>query len=50
MNKKGLAWETFGKIVLALAVLLILIGIVYVLKDKMYELWDKIVNIFRLGG
>jgi len=50
MNKKGLAWETLGKIILAMVILLVLIGIIYILKDKMYELWEKIVNIFRFGG
>ncbi len=50
MNKKGLAWETFGKIVLALAVLLILLGVIFVLSGKMDEVWQRIVNIFTFGG
>ncbi len=49
-NKKALAWDVLGKIILAIAVLLILLLIIYVLKDKMYSLWEKIVNIFRFGG
>ncbi len=49
-NKKGaLEFETIMKLLLALIVLLIVIGLVFLLKDKSISILDKIKQIFRTG-
>lgn len=51
MNKKGdFSWETLAKLMLALVMLLFIAGIIFLAKDKIYSLLEKVTNIFRFGG
>lgn len=50
INKKGdMEFETILKLLLALIVLLIVIGLVFLLKDRSISILDKIKEIFRTG-
>ena len=51
MNKKGdLEIDVVLKLLLALVVLLIIIGIIYFFKSGSLNLLDKIKDIFRFGA
>ncbi len=51
MNKKGdLEFETVIKLLLALIILLVIIGLVYILKGKSFNILDKIKLILRFGS
>ena len=48
MNKKGdFGMEQISKIIISLIVLFVILGITWLLKDKISVLFDKIVNILR---
>ena len=50
MNKKGdFTFEQIGKILLALAFLIILILIAFLFKDKLVQVIENIKNIVRFG-
>ena len=50
MNKKGdMEFETVMKLLLALIILLIVIGLLFILKGKSINILDKIKDIFRVG-
>ena len=49
MEKKGdLAWDTIGKLVIALAFLLLMLVILYLFKDKLIGITDQIKALFRV--
>jgi len=48
MNKKGVwGWEEISKLLLVIIILLVLLGIIFYLKENGFELIEKINNIFR---
>ena len=48
MNKKAdFGWEQISKILLILLGLIIIIGIIFYLKEKGYDLYKEIISIFR---
>jgi len=50
MNKKGVwGWEEISKILLALIILIIIIGIIVYLKGRGSEFTEQIINIFRFS-
>jgi len=50
MNKRGVwGWEEISKLLLIIIILLVVIGIIFYLKGRGFELIDKINNIFRFG-
>lgn len=48
MKKATLTWDTIGKLVLAVVVLLILIGVVWLAKDKITDLYTKLIDFMRI--
>ena len=51
MNKKGdLEFETVIKLLLALIILLVIIGLIFILKGKSFVIFDKIKSILRFGN
>ena len=49
MNKRGLEFETLGKWIIALIVLVIIILGITILRGKGSELMDKFLDIVRFG-
>ncbi len=50
MNKKAeFGWEQISKILIVLIVLIILMGIIFYLKERGNELIKDIINIFRFS-
>ena len=50
MNKKAdFVWSRLATIILVLALLVVLLVAVYFLKDKLFELWDKILEFLRFS-
>ncbi len=49
MKKAGFALDNTGWLLLALLTLFVLIALIFVLKQPMMDLTDKIINIFRFG-
>ena len=47
MNKKGDMWDFLIPILIALGVLVIVISLIFILKEEGFSLIDKIKNIFR---
>lgn len=48
MNKKGdFGMEEISKIIIALIVLFVILGITWLLKDKIFVLFSKIVDVLR---
>ena len=50
MKKGDLTWDTIGKILIALAILVFIILMIFLLKDKSYSLLDRIKDILAFGG
>ena len=48
MDKKGLIWDELGKAILALVIILILFLIIYLLRDRLSVLTEKLRFLF--GG
>ena len=50
MNKKGdMEFETVMKLLLALIILLIILGLIFLLKNKLINILDRIKEILRIG-
>ena len=49
MKKADLAWDKIGKLILILAVLIILIAISLLFKDKIYQVLDGLKEFLRFG-
>jgi len=49
MKKGDFSFETIVKIILALLVLLFIIGLIYIIKPQIYNIFDSIVKALRLG-
>ena len=49
-RKGGMLDTALGKAVLALIALLVIIGIIWIMKDKMASVWGKLARIIRFGG
>ncbi len=50
MKKGDIELDYLAKIVIAIAFLLLMAFIVWILKDKIFEFGDKIKEIFKFGG
>ncbi len=51
MNRKGdIAWDEIGKWALVLLLILILLYIIFKVKNTTGGLWENIKNIFRFGA
>lgn len=49
LGKKGLLESTIGKVVLAVIVLIILIGLVMTFSEKLSSLWGGLARVLRFG-
>ena len=49
MKKGDFSFETIVKIILALLILIFVIGLIYVIKPQIYDLFNSIVKALRLG-
>jgi len=49
MKKGDFSFETIVKIILALLVLLFIIGLIYIIKPQIYDIFNSIVKALRLG-
>lgn len=50
MNKKGdFGFEELVKLMIAIVVLVIIIGIIFLLRDKGYELLEELTKFLRFG-
>jgi cadmium resistance protein CadD (predicted permease) len=49
MNKRGIAFETLARWIIALAVLVIIILGIMILKSRGTSLLDKFMEVFRFG-
>ena len=50
MNKKGdLELDELGKALIAIVILIVLVVIVWLLKDKLYSVWENFKNLLRFG-
>lgn len=49
MKKGDFSFETIVKIILALLVLLFIIGLIYIIKPRINDIFDSIVKFLRLG-
>jgi len=49
MKKGDLSWDTIGKLILVVAFLLIFVLIIFLLKDKLYNLYDGFRSFLGLG-
>ena len=49
-NKKAMLESTLGKVVLAVIMLVIIIGLVMVFSGKMQEIWRSLARALRFGG
>ncbi len=49
MNKRGIAFETLAKWIIALLVLAIVVLGIAILKSRGMDLMEKIQNLFRFG-
>ena len=51
MNKKGdFEWETLVKVIIALIVLVFILSLIYLAKDKIFEKIQAFENLLRFGG
>ena len=51
MNKKGdFEWETLAKLIIAIIVLVFILAIIYLAKDKIMEKIQAFGNMLRFGG
>lgn len=50
MAKKGMLWDTIGKWLFALALLVVILIIIGVLTGGMEKLWSNIKNVLTFGG
>ncbi len=50
MNKKGdFSWEQIAKLLIVIVFLLILLIMIWLLRDKLFSLFDKLKDILRFG-
>ncbi len=49
-RKGGMLETTLGKVILAVAILLVIIGMIWISKGKMSAIWGKLARILRFGG
>lgn len=49
-NKKAMLESTLGKVVLAVIVLVVLIGLVMVFSGKLQGIWRGLARVLRFGG
>lgn len=47
MNKRGIMWRELGLWLLALAALAVIIFIIFLLKDKLFNLFEKFMESWR---
>jgi hypothetical protein len=51
MNRKAdFSWETLAKLMIALVLLVFILTALWLSKDKIFSLIDKLKNILRFGG
>jgi|GEM_PF-2522042 len=48
MKRGSLTWDTIGKLVLAVAFLLIMLYLIFLSKDKLFEIGEKIKDVLAL--
>lgn len=46
MKRGSLTWDTIGKLILAIAFLLLMLVLLYMARDKFVEVGDKIKDVF----
>lgn len=49
MARGDIAWDTIGKLLIALAFLLLAVLIIYLFRDKMLDLLEQIKRVMRFG-
>jgi len=49
MKKGDVTWDEVAKLIIALAVLIFLVIAIWLLKDKIIDLFDKFMNVLRFG-
>ncbi len=50
MEKRGLVWDELGKFIIGIVILIILILIIYLFRDKLNQLIETFKNIVRFGN
>ena len=50
MKKGDIMISKLGKIVLIVALMLVLLIVIYFMRDEMYEIWEKLFDFLRFGG